>query len=215
MRSTQWLGVQWKELLWDLQWGAWLSSSGRRTLRSSAIQLGTETVYHPTTAMTDITAGLGVLRGWPLLCSTSNVCRWPGTWFFSRPSLPAKVAAAGIMSLQLYTFEGFCGIPNTDTLLYSVELFQCTRLVMNRSTDIVCTNACTYVTDGALLQPDKETICIFWHLVTSQTRPPVFVQVGRDHSHKPGVKHHWQLQIIVLYPICAYVYPVQTCDMRH
>ena len=119
MRSTQWLGVQWKELLWDLQRGAWLSSSRRRTLRSSAIQLGTETVYHPTTAMTDITAGLEVLRGWPLLCSTSNVCRWPGTWFFSRPSLPAKVAAAGIMSLRLYTFEGFCGIPNTDTLLYS------------------------------------------------------------------------------------------------
>ena len=199
MRSTQWLGVQWKELLWDLQRGAWLSSSRRRTLRSSAIQLGTETVYHPTTAMTDITAGLEVLRGWPLLCSTSNVCRWPGTWFFSRPSLPAKVAAAGIMSLRLYT------------LWHS----QHRHFTLFRSTDIVCTNACMYVTDRALLQPDKETICIFWHLVTSQTRPPVFVQVGRDHSHLPGVKHHWQLQIIVSYPICAYVYPVQTCGMRH
>ena len=43
--------------------GAWLSSSGRRTLRSSAVQLGTETVYHPTTAMTDITAGLGSSEG--------------------------------------------------------------------------------------------------------------------------------------------------------
>ena len=108
MRSTQCLGVQWKELLWDLQWGAWLSSSGRRTLRSSAIQLGTETVYHPTTAMTDITAGLEVLRGWPLLCGTSNVYRWPGTW------LPR------LLLLASCHFDcTHCGIPNTDTLLYS------------------------------------------------------------------------------------------------
>ena len=97
-----------------------------------------------------------------------------------------------------------CGIPNTDTLLYS-----------GAQTLYVQMHVRTYVTDRALLQSDKEIICIFWHLVTSQTRPPVFVQVGCDHSHKPGVKHHCQLQIIVLYPICAYVYPVQTCGMRH